>query len=459
VLSRRTSLTRPNGVNTNNYDSLSRLLSVLHQASGVTIDGAVYTYDNAGNRLSKLNELNGATENYVYDPTYQLTQVQQIVNGTPSVAESYSYDLVGNRLSSLDVGSYTYNSSNELTASSDGYSYTYDNNGNTLTKTLGTNITSFAWDSENRLTQVTLPGTGGAVTFKYDPFGRRIRKVSAAGTTDYVYDGANTLDEVDGSGGVLARYSHGRGVDELLLQLRSGVTNSYEGDALGSITSLSNAAAQLASTYTYSAFGNLDGSSVTAANSFRYTGRDFDAETSLHYYRARYYDQGVGRFLNEDPVSFDGGTNFFRYVSNNPTDLTDPRGLKSCVLTPTGYVCWDDGNPNGGTIFDPRPLNPIPSGISGSFAAFANCANHSDLKCKLPATSGGNPFSPPGGAKGDMGLTPSEGTVPIPQFGDQRSHACSCLKQYPLAALDPRFTFRFGDQNFGIDPACMVEIF
>ncbi len=41
--------------------------------------------------------------------------------------------------------------------------------------------TSYAWDYENRLTSVALPGTGGTVTFKYDPFGRRVQKVSPVG--------------------------------------------------------------------------------------------------------------------------------------------------------------------------------------------------------------------------------------------------------------------------------------
>ena len=66
--------------------------------------------------------------------------------------------------------SYQYNASNELTSSSLG-SYSYDNNGNTLSDASGK---SYAWDFENRLKQVTLPGQGGAVTFKYDPLGKRI---------------------------------------------------------------------------------------------------------------------------------------------------------------------------------------------------------------------------------------------------------------------------------------------
>jgi len=63
-------LTRPHGITTSYaYDNLSRLMSVLHKISGgTTLDGAIYTYDNAGNRLTKANSLNSVTEGYSYDP-------------------------------------------------------------------------------------------------------------------------------------------------------------------------------------------------------------------------------------------------------------------------------------------------------------------------------------------------------------------------------------------------------
>src|SRR5258707_3445071 len=106
TLSRRTSLTRPNAVNTGySYDSVSRLLSVLHQTGTTTLDGATYTYENAGNRITKGNSLNSVTEQYTYDPLYQLTQVTQGATTT----ENYSYDAVGNRLSSLGMSTYSYN--------------------------------------------------------------------------------------------------------------------------------------------------------------------------------------------------------------------------------------------------------------------------------------------------------------------------------------------------------------
>ncbi len=73
-----------------------------------------------------------------------------------------------------------------------------NNNGNTATKVDASGTTTYAWNYENQLTSVTLPGSGGTITFKYDPFGRRTQKVSPTGTTNYLYDGANSIEEVDG---------------------------------------------------------------------------------------------------------------------------------------------------------------------------------------------------------------------------------------------------------------------
>jgi RHS repeat-associated protein len=353
ALSRRTQLTRPNGINTHYaYDSLSRRLSVLHQTGATTIDGASYSYDAAGNRTSKTNQLNNVTEGYTYDPLYQLTQVAQGATTT----ESYSYDVVGNRLSSLGVSTYAYNSSNQLT-STPSVSYTYDNNGNTLTKVDTNGTTQYGWDFENRLSQVTLPGTGGTVSFKYDPLGRRIQKsFTQSGATDYLYDGNNLLEEVDQSGNVLARYSQGANIDEPLAELRSGTTTYYEADGLGSVTALTNASGAIAGTYTYDSFGKLTASTGSVVNPFQYTARDFDPETGLRYYRARYYDPGAGRFISEDPARYNSNqVNFYSYVGNSPLINFDPTGLAQCQFfidrtSRTGYVYCTSNDPRKPSI-------------------------------------------------------------------------------------------------------------
>ena len=349
VLGRRTSLTRPNGINTAyGYDTLSNLLSVLH--NGGSLPGSTsYSYDAAGNRTSKTAVQQGdpnpvsVTSNFSYDNIYELTQA--VVNG--SVAEGYSYDAVGNRLSSAGPTSYNYNASNELTSTSSA-TYTYDNNGNTLSKTETGGTTYYTWDFENRLASVTLSGTGGSVYFKYDPFGRRVEKVApSTGTTIYAYDGANVTEEFGAAGNLFAQFTQGAGTDEPLAIAESGGTYYYHADGLGSITSLTNGSGQLAASYVYDSFGNLTASTGTITNPFQYTAREFDSETGLYYYRARYYDPPAGRFMSGDPLAFNVGPNFYEYVTNSPVSLSDPNGLygASDVLPAWNHYCGGSGTP------------------------------------------------------------------------------------------------------------------
>jgi RHS repeat-associated protein len=259
----------------------------------------------------------------------------------PRNRTKYSYDPVGNRLSSLGVSPYSVNTSNELTSTPTA-TYTYDNNGNTLTKVTSAGTTTYGWDYENRLTSVTLPGTGGTLAFRYDGLGHRVQKVftqnSTSTTTNYLYDGASAVADMDQNGNVLARYTATQKLDEPLAERSSGTTSYYSQDGLGSVTSLTTSAGALGNTYRYDSFGNLTASSGSIANRFKYTAREFDPETGLYFYRARYYDSTSGRFISEDPAVFRGGINFYRYVQNGPINLSDPmgrcpdiKGFQKCV--------------------------------------------------------------------------------------------------------------------------------
>ena len=60
-------------------------------------------------------------------------------------------------------------------------------------------------------------------------------------------------------------------------------------------------------------------------NPFLFTGKEYDSETALYYFRARYYSVKLGRFLSRDPVY---GGNLYAYVQNNCISKVDPWGLK-----------------------------------------------------------------------------------------------------------------------------------
>jgi len=443
ALSRRTQMTRPNGLKSvYAYDNLSRLLSVLHQSGSTTLDGAVYTVDNAGNRLTRTPQPSGTSSAFGYDNIYQLLSVTQGSNTT----ESYTYDPVGNRLSSLGVSPYVNNMSNELT-SKPGTTYTYDNDGNTATKVDSTGTTTYNWDFENRMKSVTLPANGGTVTFKYDPFGRRIYKSSSSGTSVFAYDGDNLVEETNSSGTAVARYSQALNIDEPLAMLRSATTNYYEQDGVGSITSLSSGTGGLVQTYGYDSFGKQTSSSGSLTNPFQYTAREFDPETSLYYYRARHFDPTSGRFLSEDPMGFSGGEDFYSYVFNDPIYLTDPSGLQAGDYT-RKYKCNILGicirtHPLGARNYKPPKQQPCPL-VTKDFNGFNRCYDD-EFPNNLPgawAKASTKPYtgalpSNPNQEPGIPGV--GLGNV-VDTLGEAAEHAIlDCLKKYPLAALDPRF--------------------
>ena len=217
--------------------------------------------------------------------------------------------------------------------------------------------TIYSYDAEDRLIRIDFADARFAA-YRYDGLGRRISKTftrnASLFTLHYIYDGEDMLYEFTcppaGCGGteptLQARYTHGPGIDEPLILERdldaSGTfepneTFFYHTDALGSITELTDINGQAAQFYVYDAFGNMTvfdaaGAEITPesaiANPYTYTGREFDIESGLYYYRARYYDPRIGRFTQADPIGFQGGdTNFYAYVANNPVNFTDAFGL------------------------------------------------------------------------------------------------------------------------------------
>jgi RHS repeat-associated protein len=326
AVGRRTRLSLPSGAYADyGYDPASRLTELVHKTSaGAVIDSFAYTYDGTGNRLSRQTQ--SETTTYQYDALYRLLQADS------SVTETYTYDPVGNRLSSHISDSYAYNTANRL-LSDDDYSYEYDANGNLISDSEGTEVTTLAYDARSRLIRVTMPD-GTVNEYAYDALGRRTGKEVTVGgettTTRYLYDGLDIVQELDGAGAVTANYVRSLNIDEPLARIEAdGTTRYYHSDALGSVTALTDASEAVQTRYKYESFGKTEmtlDDGHGAANPFRFTGRELD-ETGIYYYRARYYNPEVGRFISEDPIRLAGGINFYSYVGNSPQNFADPLGL------------------------------------------------------------------------------------------------------------------------------------
>jgi RHS repeat-associated protein len=346
ALSRRTAMTFPNGTQTTySYDPAHQVTQILHQltATSTQINQAAYAYNPVGNRTS-LTDRRGV-QGFGYDTLDRLTSASHPLLGTP---QSFAYDQVGNRT----TGGSVVNAGNQLTADAT-HSYQYDDNGNLTRKTLLAtgNYTAYTYDAENRLTKVEdfvagNPTAAFTSTYRYDGLGRRIEKVANGQTKRYVYDGEDILLEYDGSNVLQARYTHGPGIDEPIAVTKGSSTFFYHQDGLGTVTDLTDSSGATAKSYAYDAYGNLVDQTGSVEQPYTYTGREFDSESGLYYYRARNYDLSTGRFLQEDPIGFDGGDlNLYTYVFNNPVNLTDPDGEKPRPPKPSGKDRKSSPNP------------------------------------------------------------------------------------------------------------------
>jgi len=323
------------------YDNAGRLTNLIHKKGSLTLANYNWLFD-AGNRITQFSSPDGVS-NYSYDKLDQI----KAVDHTYQADENYNYDDNGNRTNS------GYNTGGNNRLSGDGqYNYEYDAEGNlTKKEEIATgNVTLLEWDYRNRLTSVVTYDSSGNIiksaSYTYDAFDRRIVKnvdsdgsgPAPASVESFVYDGTHIALTFDGNGNLTHRYLYGPGVDQIIAdQNSSGQVLWALTDNQGTVRDVIDSNGVVLNHIQYDSFGQVTGeTNPTVDFRFGYTGREFDEETGLYYYRARYYDPKVGRFISEDPIGFNGGdANLYRYVDNSPVNGTDPDGE---VAIPLGVL-------------------------------------------------------------------------------------------------------------------------
>jgi RHS repeat-associated protein len=351
------------------YDKNNRIKGLANtKANGSVISTYQYTYDAAGNQLTKVE--GKGTTTYTYDGNNRLSTVTE----PEGKITSYTYDAADNRrseqvehglVSSATVYSYDECGRLTTTISSDGTEirYLYDRNGNLASKSAGKmeivspeelseemlpefdliinkgeaggtgteKLALYQYDNYNRLESIK---SGNSTTaYGYNAQGYRVEKKVNSKTTRYLYEYDKVVLETDGSNNQTDVQVYGT---NLLYRSTTGEAGSgaqsyyYLYNAHGDVTSLLDMSGNIAVSYDYDAFGNIIGQTGTADNPIRYAGYQYDEESGLYYLNARYFDSVTARFITEDtytgqrndPLSL----NLYTYCFSNPLIYTDPTG-------------------------------------------------------------------------------------------------------------------------------------
>ncbi len=133
-------------------------------------------------------------------------------------------------------------------------------------------------------------------------------------------------------------------------------------NALGSNIVLTDDDQNVLVRYEYDVFGAIRSETGTSDNTRKFTGKEFDADSNLYCYGARYYDPYIGRFTQRDPIG--DGVNWYAYVANNPLRFVDPTGLQTEA---------------------PRPLSPLEADAINS--VFQGSINPAGLRIQIIHTS------------------------------------------------------------------------
>jgi len=403
-LDRLTRLEKPAGAETFAYDANGNITRITRGADVYEI-----VYDD-GDRRSELRLPNGITAFYSYDDNNRLTSLVYRRGTTVLEEITYAYDAAGNilnkdraNISSLSETAFsaTYDVANRMTGITLGgvvYTLEYDELGNLVRRIGPSETITYTWDVRGRLTQINSPGV--TASFRYDAMGRRVERVVNGEVTTYLYDGDQAVVEFGPAG--TTDNLVGADIDEVLARYSQTGNRWLLADHLGSVLGLVDAGGLSTTLYAYSPYGETSVLGSGETNPLQYTGRENDG-TGLYFYRARYYDALLKRFISEDPIGIAAGLNLYQYVGGDPVSFNDPSGeIIPAVITGLRLFC----------MRFPRAC-----------AAAANAARNA-IRCMLGrggGPKGGASGGKSAGGKGNPDPKPSNTTTSTSAGGSQPS--------------------------------------
>ncbi|HEX2762958.1 MAG TPA: RHS repeat-associated core domain-containing protein [Allosphingosinicella sp.] len=352
IAGRRTRITWPDSFYVDQDYLVTGEMSAIRE-NGATSGGGVlatFAYDDRGRRTS-LSRGNGTVSGYGYDAVSRLSQLTENPGGSSfDLTLGFSYSPAGQIAQNIrsdpgsgpgqaDLYAWAGHGSGTTSSTANGLNQIASHGGATLSYDAKGNMTSdpgrsFTYSSENLLTAASVNGISG-MTLGYDP----LMRLSKTGFSErLLYDGDRMVAEYNANTGTpIARYVFGPGVDEPLvwydLTGSSPVRRFLHGDERGSIALISSDDGNPWQLNRYDEYGKP---AANVMGRFQYTGQMWMPELGLYHYKARFYDQDKGRFVQPDPIGYSGGMNLYAYVGGDPVNFADPSGNEKICIPPPG---------------------------------------------------------------------------------------------------------------------------
>ena len=190
---------------------------------------------------------------------------------------------------------------------------------------------TFEWDARNQLVAINV-GTHRS-EFTYDGLQRRVHMVEkengvVQSDTKVIWCQTAICEERAADGVTVTRRLFTDG------EQGGGAARFFAGDHLASVTDVTDTSGASLTRYAFDPWGRRTVTSGVATTSVGFTGHEVNSATGLTLALYRGYDAELGTWLSEDPIRWEEGPNFYRYVAGNPIVLVDPLGLKiSCVTS------------------------------------------------------------------------------------------------------------------------------